>query len=206
MHRFVRKLVDFWSFLAIKITIEGLHWYRCTLFSNSATCTLFLLTDLFHTDEAKYFRFLLLWHSRSLPKRMLIWQLLRLVLLMIRSLFHGFTLFFSPVSMRILLSSLFMTENLEDEHNSDILSLWKQAGLGGARDATNVISSSGLLASVITTIGEEHMDALGGSLESIAMAKSGIVKHNRPVRLFLLLICMSVCNYLYVRLNVFQKL
>ncbi|KAI3425439.1 Mur_ligase_M domain-containing protein [Psidium guajava] len=56
-----------------------------------------------------------------------------------------------------------------------------EAGLGGARDATNVISSSGLLASVITTIGEEHMDALGGSLESIAMAKSGIIKQNRPL-------------------------
>ncbi|XP_030536061.1 dihydrofolate synthetase isoform X2 [Rhodamnia argentea] len=56
-----------------------------------------------------------------------------------------------------------------------------EAGLGGARDATNVIPSSGLLASVITTIGKEHMDALGGSLESIAMAKSGIVKHGRPL-------------------------
>lgn len=56
-----------------------------------------------------------------------------------------------------------------------------EAGLGGARDATNVISSSDLAASVITTIGEEHLAALGGSLESIAIAKSGIVKHGRPV-------------------------
>jgi UDP-N-acetylmuramyl pentapeptide synthase len=48
--------------------------------------------------------------------------------------------------------------------------------LGGARDATNIISSSELAASVITTIGEEHLAALGGSLESIAMAKSGIIK------------------------------
>lgn len=60
-----------------------------------------------------------------------------------------------------------------------------QAGLGGARDATNVICSSGLAASVITTIGEEHLSALGGSLESIARAKSGIIKHGRPVRWFL---------------------
>nr|POE45608.1 dihydrofolate synthetase [Quercus suber] len=36
-----------------------------------------------------------------------------------------------------------------------------EAGLGGARDATNIISSSGLAASVITTIGEEHLAALG---------------------------------------------
>ncbi|MBA0657314.1 hypothetical protein Goklo_009608 [Gossypium klotzschianum] len=57
----------------------------------------------------------------------------------------------------------------------------RQAGLGGARDATNVISSSELDASIITTIGEEHLAALGGSLESIAMAKAGIIKHGRPV-------------------------
>ncbi|KAJ8747946.1 hypothetical protein K2173_001420 [Erythroxylum novogranatense] len=56
-----------------------------------------------------------------------------------------------------------------------------EAGLGGARDATNIICSSGLAASVITTIGEEHLAALGGSLESIAMAKAGIIKRNRPV-------------------------
>ncbi|KAK8939276.1 Folylpolyglutamate synthase [Platanthera zijinensis] len=56
-----------------------------------------------------------------------------------------------------------------------------EAGLGGARDATNVLCSSRLAASVITSIGEEHLLALGGSLESIAMAKSGIIKHGRPV-------------------------
>ncbi|PIA49088.1 hypothetical protein AQUCO_01300145v1 [Aquilegia coerulea] len=65
------------------------------------------------------------------------------------------------------------------QENVDIAVI--EAGLGGARDATNIISSSGLAASVITTIGEEHLDALGGSLESIAMAKSGIIKHGRPV-------------------------
>lgn len=58
--------------------------------------------------------------------------------------------------------------------------------MGGARDATNVITSSGLAISVITTIGEEHMAALGGSLESIAMAKSGIIKHGCPVMWFCL--------------------
>ncbi|KRH16526.1 hypothetical protein GLYMA_14G160900v4 [Glycine max] len=56
-----------------------------------------------------------------------------------------------------------------------------EAGLGGARDATNIISSSGLVASVITTIGEEHLAALGGSLETIAMAKAGIIKQDRPL-------------------------
>ncbi|KAI5394289.1 hypothetical protein KIW84_061107 [Lathyrus oleraceus] len=56
-----------------------------------------------------------------------------------------------------------------------------EAGLGGARDATNIISSSGLAAAVITTVGEEHLAALGGSLETIAMAKAGIIKQARPV-------------------------
>ncbi|KAH9324545.1 hypothetical protein KI387_004723, partial [Taxus chinensis] len=56
-----------------------------------------------------------------------------------------------------------------------------EAGLGGARDATNVIHSKGLAISVITTIGKEHMDALGGSLENIAISKSGIIKQGRPV-------------------------
>ncbi|KAE8736409.1 Folylpolyglutamate synthetase family protein isoform 2 [Hibiscus syriacus] len=56
-----------------------------------------------------------------------------------------------------------------------------EAGLGGARDATNIISSSELSVSIITTIGEEHLSALGGSLESIAMAKAGIIKKGRPV-------------------------
>lgn len=72
--------------------------------------------------------------------------------------------------------------NLFAEENVEIAVI--EAGLGGARDATNVISSSDLAASVITTIGEEHLAALGGSLESIAIAKSGIIKHGRPVRWF----------------------
>ncbi|KAK3032943.1 hypothetical protein RJ639_036114 [Escallonia herrerae] len=75
-----------------------------------------------------------------------------------------------------------ITFSLFAEENVDIAII--EAGLGGTRDATNVISSSGLAASVITTIGEEHLAALGGSLESIAMAKSGIVKTGRPVRWF----------------------
>ncbi|KAK9724733.1 hypothetical protein RND81_05G095200 [Saponaria officinalis] len=56
-----------------------------------------------------------------------------------------------------------------------------EAGLGGARDATNIVSNTELAAAVITTIGMEHLAALGGSLESIALAKSGIIKHGCPV-------------------------
>ncbi|XP_024022335.1 dihydrofolate synthetase [Morus notabilis] len=72
-----------------------------------------------------------------------------------------------------------MAFKLFAQENVDIAVI--EAGLGGARDATNVICGSGLVTSVITTIGEEHLAALGGSLESIAMAKSGIIKHKRPL-------------------------
>ncbi|KAL2316895.1 hypothetical protein Fmac_030771 [Flemingia macrophylla] len=68
---------------------------------------------------------------------------------------------------------------LFSDENVDIAVI--EAGLGGARDATNIISSSGLVASVITTVGEEHLAALGGSLETIAMAKAGIIKKGRPL-------------------------
>ncbi|KAJ7535952.1 hypothetical protein O6H91_12G051700 [Diphasiastrum complanatum] len=56
-----------------------------------------------------------------------------------------------------------------------------EAGLGGARDATNVVQPNGLAAAVIVAIGEEHLEALGGSLESIALAKAGIIKYGCPV-------------------------
>ncbi|CAN6452641.1 unnamed protein product [Victoria cruziana] len=56
-----------------------------------------------------------------------------------------------------------------------------ETGLGGARDATNVLPGTNIAASVITTIDEEHLNALGGSLESIAIAKSGIIKEGCPV-------------------------
>ncbi|ESW33327.1 hypothetical protein PHAVU_001G060700 [Phaseolus vulgaris] len=65
------------------------------------------------------------------------------------------------------------------DENVDIAVI--EAGLGGARDATNIISSSGLAAAVITTVGEEHLAALGGSLETIAMAKAGIIKQGCPL-------------------------
>jgi hypothetical protein len=44
-----------------------------------------------------------------------------------------------------------------------------------------VISAEGLGVAVIVGIGCEHLAALGGTLESIALAKAGIIKDNRPV-------------------------
>lgn len=56
-----------------------------------------------------------------------------------------------------------------------------ETGMGGATDATNVIPAGNLQSAVITPIGLEHVAALGGSLQSIAAAKSGIMKPGRPV-------------------------
>ncbi|MEG0550942.1 MAG: folylpolyglutamate synthase/dihydrofolate synthase family protein [Vagococcus sp.] len=53
-----------------------------------------------------------------------------------------------------------------------------EVGLGGRYDCTNVITP---LASAITTIGLDHIDILGDSLEEIASQKAGIIKQDVPV-------------------------
>ncbi|GMH44846.1 hypothetical protein BSKO_12798 [Bryopsis sp. KO-2023] len=55
-----------------------------------------------------------------------------------------------------------------------------EVGLGGATDATNVFKPENVLVSVIAPIAHEHLEALGGTLESIAKAKAGIMKNGRP--------------------------
>lgn len=52
-----------------------------------------------------------------------------------------------------------------------------ETGLGGRLDATNVLRP---LVSVITTIGLEHTQILGTSLEEIAFEKGGIIKKGVP--------------------------
>ena len=53
-----------------------------------------------------------------------------------------------------------------------------ETGLGGRLDATNVVDP---LISVITSIGLDHTNILGDTLEQIAREKAGIIKQNRPV-------------------------
>jgi len=53
-----------------------------------------------------------------------------------------------------------------------------ETGLGGRLDATNVVTP---LVSVITSIGMDHADILGDSIEKIAAEKAGIIKTGRPV-------------------------
>ncbi|BAS28630.1 bifunctional folylpolyglutamate synthase/dihydrofolate synthase [Limnochorda pilosa] len=53
-----------------------------------------------------------------------------------------------------------------------------EVGLGGRWDATNLVTPE---LSVITPIGHDHVEVLGGSLEAIAAEKAGIIKPGRPV-------------------------
>lgn len=53
-----------------------------------------------------------------------------------------------------------------------------EVGLGGRLDATNVVRP---ILSIITTIGYDHMDILGHTLEEIAFEKAGIIKPRIPV-------------------------
>ena len=53
-----------------------------------------------------------------------------------------------------------------------------ETGLGGRLDSTNVIEDP--LVTVITTIGMDHMEYLGGTVERIAAEKAGIMKRIVP--------------------------
>lgn len=58
--------------------------------------------------------------------------------------------------------------------NCDIVVL--EVGIGGKKDCTNIIKTS--LASLIASIGYDHMEVLGDTLEEIAAEKAGIIKNN----------------------------
>lgn len=53
-----------------------------------------------------------------------------------------------------------------------------EVGIGGVLDTTNVVAPA---LSVITSIGLDHQDLLGSTLEEIAEQKAGIIKENVPV-------------------------
>ena len=63
------------------------------------------------------------------------------------------------------------------EANCDVVVL--EVGLGGLLDSTNVILPP--VASVITTIGVDHTNVLGNTIEEIAKQKCGIIKKASPV-------------------------
>ena len=53
-----------------------------------------------------------------------------------------------------------------------------EVGIGGERDKTNVITPE---VSIITTVGLDHEQLIGPTIEDIAREKSGIIKKGRPV-------------------------
>lgn len=53
-----------------------------------------------------------------------------------------------------------------------------ETGLGGRLDSTNIISP---ILSIITSIGKDHTDILGDTIEAIASEKAGIIKEQTPV-------------------------
>ena len=57
-----------------------------------------------------------------------------------------------------------------------------EAGIGGRLDATNVIDDCVL--AVITSVGLDHVEILGSTVEEIAREKGGIIKKNCPVVLY----------------------
>ncbi len=54
-----------------------------------------------------------------------------------------------------------------------------EAGMGGRWDATNLVTTT--ITSVIASVGMDHMQFLGDTLEEIAAQKAGIIKAGRPV-------------------------
>ncbi|MCR5846711.1 MAG: bifunctional folylpolyglutamate synthase/dihydrofolate synthase [Lachnospiraceae bacterium] len=54
-----------------------------------------------------------------------------------------------------------------------------ETGLGGMLDATNIFSSPSVC--VICSIGKDHIEQLGNTIEEIAVQKAGIIKKNVPL-------------------------
>lgn len=64
-----------------------------------------------------------------------------------------------------------------EEYKPDIIIL--ETGLGGRLDATNVVEKP--LVTAITSIGLDHTQYLGDTIEKIAAEKAGIIKEGIPV-------------------------
>lgn len=53
-----------------------------------------------------------------------------------------------------------------------------ECGIGGHLDATNIVDEP--VCSIITSLGFDHQDVLGDTLDEIASEKSGVIKRNLP--------------------------
>ena len=83
---------------------------------------------------------------------------------------------FEPIAASFFEWGVALALNWFRAENTDIAVI--ETGLGGRLDSTNVVTP---LVSVITNIGWDHADLLGGSLEKIAEEKAGIIKPGVPV-------------------------
>lgn len=63
------------------------------------------------------------------------------------------------------------------EQKADIVIL--ETGMGGREDATNVVANP--LCTVFASIGMDHMQFLGNTVEKIALEKAGIMRENCPI-------------------------
>ena len=83
--------------------------------------------------------------------------------------------FNQPKSMFFCFMTLLFL-SVAKNYASDVLII--EAGIGGRLDATNAIE--GIAVSGITSIGYDHQEILGESLEEIAMEKAGIFRASTP--------------------------
>ncbi|PGS53175.1 folylpolyglutamate synthase/dihydrofolate synthase family protein [Bacillus sp. AFS041924] len=80
----------------------------------------------------------------------------------------------APTEFEIITTMAFYYFGKIKEHDIFLI----EAGLGGLEDCTNVITP---LISVITSIGHDHQQILGETIEEITKHKAGIIKYKIPV-------------------------
>jgi dihydrofolate synthase / folylpolyglutamate synthase len=81
-------------------------------------------------------------------------------------------LLYSPTYFEMVTAMAFLY--FRDRVNFAVL----EVGLGGRLDATNIVEQD---VSVITSIGMDHKEFLGDTIEAIAAEKAGIIKQKEPV-------------------------
>ncbi|MBC6180323.1 bifunctional folylpolyglutamate synthase/dihydrofolate synthase [Listeria welshimeri] len=84
------------------------------------------------------------------------------------------TIYGPPSEFEIITAMMFLYFAEYDSIDIGII----EVGLGGRLDSTNILLP---LVSVITTIGMDHMEFLGNTIEEIASEKAGIIKSGTPV-------------------------
>ena len=82
-----------------------------------------------------------------------------------------------------------------------------EVGIGGLLDTTNVVTGE---IAVITSIGLDHQETLGGTVAAIAQQKAGIFKKGKkavvgPLSDDAIAVCQEKAEQLAVDLHAFQK-